>query len=57
MSHSDSNWTGGLRVASKKFPESLVTSGEPSNKRLEEGEVIVLERLLEENIMAGSENF
>jgi len=46
--------SGGLRVASRKFPESLVTSGEPSNKRLEEGEVIVLERLLEENIMAGS---
>jgi len=46
--------SGGLRVASRKFPESLVTSGEPCSKRLEEGEVIVLERLLEENIMAGS---
>ena len=44
-------------MASRKFPESLVTSGEPSNARLEEGEVIVLERLLEENIMAGSEIF
>jgi len=46
--------SGGLRVASRKFPESLVTSGEHSSKRLEEGEVIVLERALEENIMAGS---
>ena len=44
-------------MASRKFPESLVTSGEPSNKRLDEGEVIVLERLLEENIMAGSKIF
>ena len=33
---------------------SLLLSGETSSKRLEEGEVIVLERLLEENIMAGT---
>ena len=36
---------------------SLLLSGETSSKRLEEGEVIVLERLLEENIMAGTRVF
>ena len=46
--------SGGLRVASRKFPESLITSGPPCQRRLEEGEVMVLERLLEEAIMEGS---
>lgn len=46
--------SGGIRVAGLKFPESLVTSGESSQSRLPEGEVMVLERLLEESIMAGA---
>ena len=36
---------GGLRVASRKFPESLVTSGELSSNRLCEGGVGVYKRL------------
>jgi len=45
--------SGGMRVAKMKYPESLVVSGEPSMARLEEGEVLVLERMLEDNIRTG----
>jgi centrosomal protein CEP41 len=45
--------SGGIRVAKMKYPESLVVSGEPSTARLEEGEVLVLERMLEDNIRTG----
>lgn len=45
--------SGGIRVAKIKYPESLVVSGEPSMDRLEEGEVLVLERMLEDNIRTG----
>ena len=44
---------GGIRVAKMKYPESLVVCGEPSMARLEEGEVLVLERMLEDNIRKG----
>ena len=45
--------SGGIRVAKIKYPESLIVSGEPSMERMEEGEVVVLERMLEENIRTG----
>ena len=45
--------SGGIRVAKMKYPESLKVSGEPSMARLEEGEVLVLERMLEDNIRTG----
>jgi len=45
--------SGGIRVARIKYPESLIVSGEPCLERLEEGEVLVLERMLEENIRTG----
>lgn len=44
--------SGGLRVAGLKYPESLLVSETVS--RLSEGDVMVLERQLEENIMTGS---
>lgn len=44
--------SGGLRVAAIKYPESLVTNRELN--RIEEGDIIVLEKLLEENIVNGS---
>jgi len=45
--------SGGLRVAKIKYPESLVVNGDSSMARLEEGEVLVLERMLEDNIRTG----
>jgi len=45
--------SGGIRVAKLKYPESLLTFGGPCMTRLDEGEVLVLERMLEDNIRAG----
>eukprot|EP00092_Neocalanus_flemingeri_P032393 GFUD01035222.1.p1 GENE.GFUD01035222.1~~GFUD01035222.1.p1 ORF type:complete len:365 (-),score=132.12 GFUD01035222.1:143-1237(-) len=45
--------SGGIRVAKLKYPESLVVTGESSIARLEEGELLVLERMLEDNIRTG----
>jgi len=45
--------SGGIRVAKIKYPESLIVSGETNMERMEEGEVVVLERMLEENIRTG----
>jgi len=45
--------SGGIRVAKIKYPESLIVSGDTSMERMEEGEVVVLERMLEENIRTG----
>jgi len=45
--------SGGIRVAKIKYPESLIISGETTMERMEEGEVVVLERMLEENIRTG----
>jgi len=45
--------SGGIRVAKLKYPESLLIFGEPSMTRLDEGDVFVLERMLEDNIRAG----
>jgi len=48
--------SGGLRVARASYPEGLTYSSEhEGGERLPEGEVMVLERLLEENIRAGQE--
>ena len=46
--------SGGLRVAAIKYPESLVVDREM--QRLEVGDIMVLESLLEENIAMGSSN-
>jgi len=47
--------SGGLRVAGLRFPESLITDkGEEEGERLEEGDIIVLERQLEENLLKGT---
>jgi len=44
--------SGGLRVARLKYPESLVTDREID--RIEEGDIMVLEKLKEENVARGS---
>merc|ERR1719369_1185337 len=44
--------SGGIRVAANKYPNSLVIDREID--RLEEGDIMVLENLLEENIAMGS---
>lgn len=46
--------SGGLRVAGLRFPESLVTDKAEEEDRLEEGDIIVLERQLEENLLKGT---
>ena len=47
--------SGGLRVASLKYPDTglVVTDGQEDKERLEEGDVILLETCLEENIRSG----
>lgn len=45
--------SGGIRVAKIKYPESLVVTGESNIERMEEGDVMLLERMLEENIRTG----
>jgi len=44
--------SGGLRVASIKYPDSLVTDRDLD--RMEEGDIMVIEKLLDENITKGS---
>lgn len=44
--------SGGLRVAELKYPEALITDREIL--RIEEGDIMVLEKLLEDNIIKGS---
>ena len=47
--------SGGLRVASLKYPDTglVVTDGQEDRARMEEGDVILLETCLEDNIRAG----
>ena len=45
--------SGGLRVAQLKYPSGLVVGGEEPRDRLEEGDVILLEQTLEDNILEG----
>ncbi|XP_023328278.1 centrosomal protein of 41 kDa [Eurytemora carolleeae] len=47
--------SGGLRVATLRYPESLVSDRDL--KGIEEGDIMVLEKLLEENIVKGSSSF
>jgi hypothetical protein len=44
--------SGGLRVAALRFPESLLTEEEAD--RLQEGDIIVLDRQLQENLLKGT---
>ena len=46
--------SGGLRVAGMRFPESLVTDKGEEVDRLEEGDIMVLERQLEDNLLKGT---
>jgi hypothetical protein len=46
--------SGGLRVAALRFPESLLTDREAAADRLEEGDIIVLDRQLQENLLKGT---
>jgi hypothetical protein len=45
--------SGGLRVAALRFPESLLTDREEAD-RLQEGDIIVLDRQLQENLLKGT---
>ena len=45
--------SGGLRVAQLKYPEGLVVSSDQQGDRLEEGDVLLLEQTLEDNIVEG----
>ena len=45
--------SGGLRVAALRFPESLLTD-RAEEDRLEEGDIIVLDRQLQENLLKGT---
>jgi len=45
--------SGGLRVAQLKYPSGLVVSSEDQGDRLEEGDVLLLEQTLEDNILEG----
>ena len=46
--------SGGLRVAALRFPESLLTDRAEEADRLEEGDIIVLDRQLQENLLKGT---
>ena len=45
--------SGGLRVAQLKYPSGLVVGSEEQADRLEEGDVMLLEQTLEDNILEG----
>ena len=45
--------SGGLRVARLKYPDTGLVTAEEGAARLEEGEVMVLDQALEDNILAG----
>ena len=45
--------SGGLRVASLKYPDTGLVTAEEGAARLAEGEVMVLDQALEDNILAG----
>ena len=45
--------SGGLRVAQLKYPSGLVVGSEEQGDRLEEGDVILLEQAMEDNILEG----
>jgi len=45
--------SGGLRVAQLKYPSGLVVGSEEQGERLEEGDVLLLEQNLEDNILEG----
>ena len=45
--------SGGLRVAQLKYPSGLVVASEEQAERLEEGDVLLLEQALEDNILEG----
>jgi hypothetical protein len=49
--------SGGLRVAGLRFPESLIVDKGEEVDRLEEGDIMVLERQLEDNLLKGTSRY